>query len=154
VKRALAVLALALIGCGDGDPAVDDPVVMVSSEGCGDAFFWATSADDTVGMTLYLDVRDRDPAVESRRDLGGADVEVIRGERLSRNQCTDVIDMDAEPSSTHGVETIAGEVVVPAGPIGTCPSDGTLRVDELVAEDGTTFAPFEVHATGIGCYSG
>ena len=146
------LLAL-LVACGDDDPASSEPVTIARSDGCGDALFWATSGDDTVGMTVYLDVRDRDPSIEGHFPLDDAEIEVIRGERLSRNQCTDVIDMAAEPTSTHVVKAVRGEIVLPAGPVG-CPGDGLLRIEELVADDGTTFEPFEVRATGIGCYSG
>jgi hypothetical protein len=157
VQRIVLLLALALGGCG-GDGGADEPLVLSNGEACGEVFFWAATTDGSAAVTLYVDVRDR--AVATTYDLPdpAVTVEVLRGRNLPRNFCTDVLDSESEPTgrssaSAGRVELEVSPSNAPGGP--TCGSaDGTVRVTGLVAEDGSTFAPFEVTSASIGCVAG
>ena len=159
----LGIAALAgIVSACVGDEAASE-VVLTSGDGCGDASFWATTAADDVAVTVHVDARDRsllepttleyvlpDPAVE---------VEILEGDGLSRNFCTDAIDSASEPQRRR--LATAGEVTVtldppPGGPdvFGCGSVSGKLELHGIVAEDGTTFAPVTVTSDAIGCYAG
>ncbi|HET6663256.1 MAG TPA: hypothetical protein VFG94_03325 [Acidimicrobiales bacterium] len=156
-----SALAAAVTACGGDDEPSE--VVLAGGDACGDALFWATTAADDVAVTVFVDAVERssleptileyvlpDPAVQ---------IEIVEGEALSRNFCTDVIDAASEERSRQGVTE--GEVTVTLDPASgaqdpfSCGSvSGKLELHGLVAEDGTTFAPVTVTSDAIGCYAG
>jgi hypothetical protein len=159
MRLARVLLAALVIGGCAGDDAHDEPLVLTDGDACGEAVFWAATADGGTAVTVYVDTRERG-AVAATYDLPdpAVTVEVLRGTDLPRNMCTDALDMRSEP--TDRLEATAGRVEVevtpssaPGGPAcGT--ADGTMRVIDLLAEDDTSFAPFEVTSAAIGCYLG
>ena len=85
------------------------------------------------------------------------DVEILVGDHLERNFCTDVLFTESEPQEVLAATGGEGEVVLDPPLTATdnpCGAAGTLTLDGLVAEDGTAFAPIEVSSDEIGCYAG
>ena len=165
-----AVAVGGLVGCQGENSSSVEPVGSVSSgvplpngDACGDAYFWAASESDDVAVTLFLDERERsrdevttvvfalpDPNIE---------VAVLHGHDLSKNFCTDVLVATSEPSGRQMATAGEGKVTLDPRPndrdgaaCGTI--TGELELSGLIAEDGTTFVPFEVTSDSIGCYSG
>jgi hypothetical protein len=159
MSRRFVILAALVIGACGGEDAPKEPLVLTDGDACGEAFFWAATTAGDTAVTVYVDVRDRG-AVAETYDLPdpAVTVEVLRGSDLPRNMCTDVLDLESEP--TERISATAGHVEIevtpstaPGGPsCGT--ADGTLRLTDLVADDGTTFEPIEVTSASIGCYQG
>ncbi|SEP07480.1 hypothetical protein [Trujillonella endophytica] len=168
----LTCLAVALLtGCsttevsGAASPAggtsagpAGDGVELVRGAACGEVTFWAASESGEVVVTVTVDVADRpagepsefgyelpDPAVLVTVHSGPGD--------LSENFCTDVL---LGPEPTLRQDVVAGTVALTVDPPGEdCgDSDGRLRVEGLVAEDGTTFAPIDVSSGLVGCNVG
>jgi hypothetical protein len=165
--RPLAAVGLlaALAGCGGAtSTATDGPdgpdlVELAPGDGCGDAFFWATNADDTVAVSVGVDQHDRTTSGQTTAsyDVGdpGLDVKVLRGDHLSGTFCTDM--MVGEPVRSV-TPASAGHVAVLLDPqvdgFGACgKTQGTVTVSDLVG-DGLTFAPFSISTRNIGCYAG
>lgn len=163
---ALFVALLGLAACGD-DEATESrssEVVLSEGEACGDVYFWAASESGDVAVIVMVDARDRSTTEPTTIELALPDptvvVEVLEGEDLSRNFCTDVIDLASEPQGRQ--HAVAGEGTITLGPAPEGPSSyrscgtvsGELVLDGLVTEDGTTFAPIAVSSDSIGCYSG
>jgi hypothetical protein len=174
---AAVAMALALVACtsdtsdtspsgesqgATGEQSAATTIDLVRSGACGDAFFWAESADGDTAVTVDVAYsRPADLAVTLAIPFTLPDrsvkVRVLEGQDLSRNFCTDVIDMTSQPESTspalvgHGRVTIAP----PPGNGNACGRTlGTLRLNGLVAEDGAEFSPITVESRNIGCYSG
>jgi hypothetical protein len=80
--------------------------------------------------------------------------EILSGRALSRNFCTDMIDGSSMPKRKAAAIGGTGSITLDPKRPTACGSTGTLRLNGLVARDGTTFAPIEVRSSGIGCYSG
>lgn len=101
--------------------------------------------DETTTIPISLP----DPAVT---------VEVLRGEKLATNFCTDEINTAFEPATKQPATGGEGEVLLEpsttSDPLSCGGAVGTLRLAGLVAEDGTTFAPVEVSSRSIGCKAG
>jgi hypothetical protein len=166
----LACAAVALTACttttaGSGSPASTPAVpgrpggvALPDGGACGEVFFWAASASGDVAVTVSVDVTDRpvDGPTHLRFGLPDAevDVAVLTGRDLPDNFCTDVIDSRSEPTGTQ--EVTAGTVTLDVDPPGEeCgESDGRLRIDGLVAADGTAFAPVDVRSGLVGCNVG
>jgi hypothetical protein len=86
-------------------------------------------------------------------------VEVLEGEGMQMNFCTDVVNGSAEPRQRQGAVAGAGTIRLdPAlpghDPMGCGSVSGELELTGLEAEDGTTFAPIRVRSDSIGCYAG
>ncbi|MGY1774142.1 hypothetical protein [Blastococcus sp. SYSU D00813] len=133
-------------------------VVLTDGDACGEVFFWAAGGSGDVAVTVSTDVVDRatDGPTRLRYALPDPRVEVLvlTGHDLTANFCTDAIDAAAEPTATQ--EVTAGTVTLDLDPPGEeCgESDGRLRIDGLVAADGTRFAPVDVSSGSVGCNVG
>ena len=171
---AAVAMALALVACtsdtsdtstsgesqgaaGEQSPATT--IDLVRSGACGDAFFWAESADGDTAVTVDVAYsRPADLAVTLAIPFTLPDrsvkVRVLEGQDLSRNFCTDLIDMSSQPESTSPAVAGHGRVTIapPPGNGNACGRTlGTLRLKGLVAEDGTEFSPITVESRDIGC---
>ena len=128
-------------------------------DGCGDAFFWATNADDTIAVTVTVEQRERvatEPTTASY-DVGdpGLTVTVLRGQDLSSTFCTDLLVGDPVDSR---------RLRPPPATSRSCSSRGTrlrrLRQHHGTATvtalegDGLSFADVTVESAHIGCYAG
>ncbi len=158
-----SVLLLAVGGCTSAAAPPED-LSLPATGGCGDAYFWAATADGDVAVTVYAELRNRATAEPTTLEFtvpdGAIQIEVLRGENLPRNFCTDLADMRSEPASVGTAASGSGSIrLAPPAP---CLSSGTdvvaaqgdLSLNDLIAEDGTTFAPVSVSTHYIGCYSG
>lgn len=157
-----SVLLLA-VGCTSSSAPPTD-LSLPDSGGCGDAYFWAATADGDVAVTVYADLRSRSASDSTTLEFTIPDetveIQILRGENLPRNFCTDLADMRSEPTSAAAATAGSGSIrLAPPAP---CLSNGTdvvaaqgdLSLTDLVAEDGTKFAPVSVSTHYIGCYSG
>jgi hypothetical protein len=84
-------------------------------------------------------------------------VEVLTGHNLSRNFCTDLPETSSNPVTKDAAIAGTGDITLAAAKpaADACGSTtGTLRLNGLVAKDGTAFAPSEFTSPMIGCYSG
>jgi hypothetical protein len=140
-------------------PAID----LVQSGACGDAFFWAASADGETAVTVdvtYSRPADAQGKVTIPFTAPGNQVvrvEVLTGADLSRNFCTDVIDMSSQPDTRSAAVAGQGRVTIAIPPrdgSGCGRTLGSLDLSGLVAADGTEFSPITVESRDIGCYSG
>jgi hypothetical protein len=154
-----------LTACGDdAGTAVDEPepeslVTLAPGNGCGDVYFWAATADDTVAVTVTVDQRERsttEPTLASY-DVGdaGLEVKVLRGEKLSTTFCTDILMGHPVKSET---DASAGHVEVRLDPgtpdmLGCGKTHGSVTVTGLTG-DGLSFDDFTVDSDMIGCYAG
>ncbi|MGY1742931.1 MULTISPECIES: hypothetical protein [unclassified Blastococcus] len=143
---------------GGGAGAGADAIALTDGDACGEVFFWAASDGGDVAVTVSVDVvgRAEDGPTRLRYGLPDPEVEVavLTGQDLTANFCTDAIDAAAEPTGTQ--EATAGTVTLDLDPPGEdCGhSDGRLRIEGLVAADGTTFAPVDVSTGFVGCNVG
>ncbi len=172
---ATAVMALGLVACtsdtsdpltsGESQGATGAPAAinLVRSGACGDAFFWAESADGDTAVTAevtYSRPAGANPTVAIPFSLPGnraVKVEVLTGRDLSRNFCTDVLDMSSQPESRSPAVAGEGRVTIDAPPAkgNACGRTfGTLDLSGLVAEDGSVFSPITVQTRNIGCFAG
>ena len=162
VAAVLFCTSVVLAACGDDDATAVDPdekVALSPGEGCGDAFFWAVNADDTIAVAVTVDQRERSETqpTTASYDVGddGMTVTVRRGHDLSETFCTDLIvndPIDSEKPAT------AGHVVVELDPLqrdfqGCGSTNGSAMLSGLEG-DGLSFADVNVESTNIGCYAG
>ncbi|MGB2838888.1 MAG: hypothetical protein WBC76_03575, partial [Actinomycetes bacterium] len=72
--------------------------------------------------------------------------------------CTDAINGSWQPTSSQKAVTGTGEIVLGPASVhvgqGCGETRGSLKLDGLVAEDGTAFAPIKVVSQDIDCFSG
>lgn len=166
------LLAVLVTGCttstdGSASPAAEaggpgtgsgGEVVLTDGDACGEVFFWAAGGSGDVAVTVSADVVDRaadgPTRLEYRLPDPRVEVLVLTGRDLTANFCTDAIDGASEPTGTQ--EVTAGTVTLDLDPPGEeCgESDGRLRIDGLVAADGTRFAPVDVSSGFVGCNVG
>jgi hypothetical protein len=122
VKALIGGLLLAVTGVACAAPAPPPEQVLGSAElsrtgGCGDVFLYATSADDTVAVTVrWPDAASRAQAEGEWNEqvaLPHADVRVMLqfGRFLSDGFCTDVI-MPDRPQLLAEVPASSGEVAL------------------------------------------
>lgn len=137
------------------------PVQLVRTGACGDAYFWAESADGNIAVTVdvtYSPVgADVTLAIPFSLPDRQVKIRVLKGHDLSRNFCTDLITTSSEPESTSAAVAGEGQVTIAPAPNhgSACGRTlGTLNLRGLVAEDGTEFSPITVESRDIGCYSG
>ena len=139
------------------------PVELTAGDACGDAWFWAATGSGDIAVTVSIDAVDRSSAEAMAHDFvlpdGSVAVEVLEGQGMQQNFCTDVVNGSARPRQRQGA--VAGEGTIrldplPQGldPVGCGSVSGELELTGLEAEDGTTFAPIRVRSDSIGCYSG
>jgi len=140
-------------------PAID----LVRSGACGDAFFWAESATGDIAVTVdvtYSRPEAHEGTVAVPFTLPGnqvVSVEVLEGQNLSRNFCTDLMAVSSRPESTSPAVAGQGRVTVDSSSSnasGCGQTLGTLYLDGLVAKDGTEFSAITVESRDIGCDSG
>jgi hypothetical protein len=158
----LCMLALAgVVACGDDQAR--SPLELTAGGACGDAYFWATTDSGDVAVTVSTDARNRSQVETTTLEFvvpeSRVTVEVLEGENLARNFCTDVLDGASEPQSRQ--QAVAGEGTITLDPVPEGPDSfscgsvsGELELTGLEAENGTTFAPIRVTSDSIGCYSG
>jgi hypothetical protein len=172
---AAVAMALGLVACTSDTPdpltsgevqgATGPPVTidLVRSGACGDAFFWAVSADGHTAVTAevtYSRPAGASPTVAIPFSLPGnrnVKVEVLTGHDLSRNFCTDLPDMSSQPESRSPAVAGKGRVTIDPPPAKGNPcgrTSGALDLSGLVAADGTEFSPITVQSRNIGCYAG
>lgn len=166
----VGVLVLGLAGCGSddggGESAGQASTVLEQSGGCGDAYFWAATAEEDVAVTVQVEARSRSDVEPTVIDFKLPDpevtVEVQRGRALTQPLCNDVVD-----GTVHRVESqqagVAGSGRITLSPRVMderaldelpCGVNGELRLEGLVAEDGTRFDDIDIQTEGIGCYAG
>jgi hypothetical protein len=173
----IAVLAIAAFGCrSEGEPAVGTPtspvpsthpatvpaakVVLSQSGACGDAFFWAVTPDGTRAVTVTVEVRQRSHTAPTTIEFTVPDplvkIEIQRGRGLAGALCSDVINTQTwhVDSRDYGVMGSGRLEVDPPLAASHCGAQGRLRLDGLVASDGTRFAPIDIRTKSIGCYAG
>ncbi|MEZ5138233.1 MAG: hypothetical protein R2702_17125 [Acidimicrobiales bacterium] len=136
-----------------------EPIELTRHGNCGEGWFWAANAEGSIAVTARVDGRDRatdEPTTWSFDEPDGeVTVELLRGDDLPRNFCTDVIDAGSQPRSTLAAVAVRGAIRMdPPGPTEGCGVEGELRIDELRGPDDERVAPFAYADDGIGCYSG
>ena len=160
-------------GCTDDQPTVDPSIStpgttsqslvrLTQGDACGDVFFWAATKKGDTAVTVTITGKPRSFVARNFFALTEYNVDlyvsVLRGKHLERNFCTDVIMGNWQPTSSQKAVKGAGMIVL--GPAseqvgqGCGKTRGTLKLDGLVAEDGTRFAPIKVVSQNIGCYPG
>ncbi len=182
LPRAAALLAALLTGCTAADTgsgtATPDPgrstapgttvgprpgpggggVELVRGDACGEVFFWAASESGTVAVTVSVDVVGRPAGGPSEFSFPlphpDVTVRVLSGPGdLTEDFCTDVL-LGTGPTGEQ--EAVAGTVLLTVDPPGEAcgESDGRLRIDGLVVQDGTAFPPVDVRSASVGCAVG
>ena len=168
MKAVALVLAVSLTSCGNADSgtpssesAASEPIRLTKSGACGDAFFWAESESGEIAVTITVDAQSRSAEAPTTISIvlpdPAIDVEILTGHNLGRNFCTDLPDPSSYPLTTVTAVAGTGEIALDAAlPLTeACGSTtGTLRLNGLIADDGTAFAPIDVTSPMIGCYSG
>ena len=165
----MLVLVGGLAACGDDDTASttapstttepEEPtlVELTQSGACGDAYFWAATETGNRAVTVTVEARDRSDTEPTTIPVDLDDVQILSGDHLDRNFCTDVLFTESEPQETLAATDGEGEIVLDpplTAADNPCGANGTLTLDGLVAEDRTAFAPIEVSSDEIGCYAG
>ncbi len=138
-------------------------VELTDSGGCAAGFFWATTANDKTAVTVRVDTGRRLSGAEGTTDFTVPDprveVRVQEGRHLRRAFCTDVLLLNrGQPVSDQKAVSGHGTIII-APPktghwAGPCGQLGTVVIEDLVAKDGTAFAPTHIETDGIGCFLG
>lgn len=151
------------VGPSIASGATNDPTLVRLTEGeaCGDAFFWAATRNGETAVVVRVEARSRSTSVSTSYPLNEehlGQVAILHGKNLARNFCTDLIVTNWEPTSRQ--EAVAGSGEILLAPTsrqigkGCGRTAGSLSLDGLVAEDGTSFAPIRVGSQNIGCIAG
>ena len=158
-------IAAALVACGGAATRGSDatttpePVLLSRGDACGDAFFWAATESGDIAVTVAMEATNR-----SRRNSASiafelpersVEVQILSGSNLAANFCTDVPSPESDPRERQ--DAAAGQGVITLDPATGNPcgsTQGELKLDHLVAQDGTTFTPIFVTSDSIGCYAG
>lgn len=160
----LGVLMLGAGGCGEDDePATgtdtrgSTTLEFIESGGCGDAFFWTTTADDEYAVVASVDLRERSTTAPTVLEVELPDpqveVELWKGEGLTSLMCNDVV--QGEVTAEIAVVEGGGSITVQARPEGhTDFVDGKLELSGLVAENGTELPDLAIKTSSIGFYAG
>ena len=101
----LGVLAISLAGCGEqdgvrsggtGGTGTESTLEFAQSGGCGDAYFWATTADDEHAVVVSVDLQDRSTSGPTVVDVSlpdpAVEIELWEGTGLGSLMCNDVIE--------------------------------------------------------------
>lgn len=170
VLLALAVpLALTVTGCDDEDGpsrAVDPStspspsLELTETGGCGDAFFWATTADGTTAVVVTAELRDRSTTEPTELETSLPDprveVEVWQGAGLTSRMCNDVVTGRIDERTA----VVEGEVRIALDPHRSEDRgfartvDGKAELTGLVTEDGTALPDLAIKTSSIGFYAG
>ena len=146
-----------------GEPSPATAIDLARTGACGEAFFWAESAAGDIAVTAdvtYSRPTDAQGTVAIPFTLPGnqaVTVQVLTGQDLSRNFCTDLPAQSSEPDNTSPAVAGQGRVTIAPPPSNgnACGRTlGTLHLSGLVAENGAEFSPITVESRDIGCYSG
>jgi hypothetical protein len=147
-----------------GTSAAPAALVLSRSGGCGDAFFWAATADETFAVTVTVDASARSATEPTTIDFAVPDpdveVEIQTGSALTQPFCNDVIDGNVyERVSTTPATGGTGRITLDPGPRGACGAHGTLHLEGLTTDDGMRVEPVDVWPVDvatdtIGCYAG
>lgn len=155
------VAAAGLVGCGQDETG--STLELPKGDACGDAYFWAVTESGDVAVTVTVEAKDRSHLDATTLEFvlpdAGVEVEVLEGENLGRNFCTDLPDPASDPRSRQVAAAGEGKLTLDPAPGGpnafTCGTvTGELELNGLVAKDGTTFAPIRITSDSIGCYAG
>jgi hypothetical protein len=136
------------------------PVELPRTGACGEAAFYAASADDTVAVLVTVDARRRSTDAPTQytveRAMGYVHVEVVSGRRLSEGFCTDMLVAGHLIDDRVGVGTVSGTIVLqpPATAAQGCGVGGVLHLDDLTAAFGRQFAAIDIETDVIGCTPG
>lgn len=162
---ALVVLLGSLAACQDDDSqsstATDPPgaerLEFTEQGGCGDAYFWTTTADDQHAVVISAELRDRSATDETvlEVDLPDPDVDVFlwEGTGLMSLMCNDVIVGEV----TEETPVVEGHLTITLQPRPEGSIDlvaGKAVLSGLVAEDGTELPDLDLKTTSIGFYAG
>jgi hypothetical protein len=158
------VLLASMAACQDddepskaADPTSTSQLEFTDSGGCGDAYFWATTADAEHAVVISAELRDRSTTEETVLDVDlpdpDVDVFLLGGTGLTSLMCNDVVDGKV----TQETRVVAGAVTITLQPR---PEDAITLVDGkavltgLEAEDGTELPDLDLKTTSIGFYAG
>jgi len=161
----LVVLLGAMAACQDDDgesstatdPVGATPLEFTEQGGCGDAYFWTTTADDEHAVVISAELRDRSETEETVLEVDlpdpAVDVFLWEGAGLRSLMCNDVI----EGEVTEETPVVEGHLTItlqprPEGSIDLV--DGKAVLTDLVAEDGTELPDLDLKTTSIGFYAG
>jgi hypothetical protein len=161
----LGALVLSVGGCGEDDepatgsePTRSPPLEFTKTGGCGDAFFWATTADDEHALVVTAELHDRstsEPTVlEAELPDAEVEVELWEGEGLTSLMCNDLI--MGEVTEKTPIEQGSLTVTLQARPRkepGNL-SDGKAELTGLATADGTELPDLAIRTTTIGFYAG
>jgi hypothetical protein len=165
VAAAIVVLVGSLAACQDDedrrsratDPAGPAQLELTEQGGCGDAYFWATTADDEHAVVVSAELRDRSATEETvlEVDLPHEGVEVLlwEGVGLGSLMCNDVV----AGKVSEETPVVEGSVTITLQPRPEGHTDlvvGKAVLTGLVAEDGTELPDLEIKTTSIGFYAG
>jgi hypothetical protein len=164
---AAALLALAvttLVACDDDegparavDPATSSDLEFTQPGGCGDAFFWATTADDEHAVVVTADLRNRSDTEPTELDTDLPDqsleVEVWDGTELTSRMCNDIVlgRVDEKTPVTRGHVHIT---LQPRPDDAMKLVDGKAELTGLVTDAGTALPDLAIKTTSIGFYAG
>ena len=160
-----AVLALLLVGCGEQDgvrsgrTGATEPTALefATTGGCGDAYFWATTADDAHAVVVSVDLQDRSSSDPTVVDVSlpdpAVEVTLWEGTGLTSLMCNDVV--EGEVTEDSPVVEGSGTITVQPRPEEDVDFvDGKLELTGLVTEDGTELPDLAIKTTSIGFYAG
>ena len=160
-----AVLALSLAGCGEqdgvrsGGTGATEPTALefATTGGCGDAYFWATTADDAHAVVVSVDLQERSSSDPTVVDVSlpdpAVDITLWEGAGLTSLMCNDVV--EGEVTEESPVVEGSGTITVQPRPEENFDLvDGKLELTGLVAEDGTEIPDLAIKTTSIGFYAG
>jgi hypothetical protein len=131
--------------------------------GCGDVFFYAVSADATVGLVVSTNAPARDggftgsaPEFHAHYELpdGQLGVRVEIGQAVNEPYCNDVISGQHRIDVTR--DAVGGTVDVDAD-AGECPVSGQASLHDVVVDAGgrrLQVPDMVIHADGLGCFAG
>jgi hypothetical protein len=160
-----AVLAMTVCaGCdADGPTSAVDPsptpsIELTHTGGCGDAFFWATSADDALAVVVTTDLRDRSATEPTELEVTLPDprveVELWAGAGLTSLMCNDVV----AGTIDEKVPVVEGDVRIALDPRRdadfTSHVDGKAELSGLVTADGTPLPDLAIKTSSIGFSAG
>ncbi len=161
---AFVVLIGSLAACSDDDepsqatdPEGTSELEFTESGGCGDAFFWAATADDEHAVVISAELTDRSTTEETVLDVElpdpAVDVTLLEGTELSSRFCNDLI-MGEVAETTPVVEGAVTITLQPRPGESYDLVDGKAVLSDLEAEDGTELPDLDLKTTSIGFYAG
>ncbi len=162
---AVVVLLSSMAACRDDDnesSTVTDPSPTTQLEfteqgGCGDAYFWTTTADAAHAVVISAELRERSSTEETVFEVDlpdpAVDVFLWEGTGLTSLMCNDLI----EGEVTEETRVVEGHLTITLQPRPGESGDlvdGKALLTGLVAEDGTELPDLDLKTTSIGFYAG